>query len=288
VQKINIKIMSNQNKLKNWINFQRDILSLYRKKTISRNEYFTYLHLRLNCNPYGIAVTSISDINNDVFGGKVTDNYINKLLLSLRSKRLIWYKDRQGSRGSFEVHFGDFIMPNDIIRTLDKYFIPEPVTSDNNTESPIKSEVKPEADTVSHEFEKQKTELKSGFSFPFQPHQVRGYNTDTYKEKKNEISDVSYDTSGAKLRFNKSENRNLLTNRGFYPRDSDEERVWFIAKEVGEEEMKFLLSILNKHGLSFIERAFEQYNELKTKEEVDNPPAYLNKIIQRLIAENNG
>ena len=282
--------MNNPSKIKNWINFQRDILSLYRKRKINRNEYFTYLHLRLNCSPYGIAVTSISDINNDVFSGDVTDNYVNKLLLSLRSKKLIWYDNRQGSRGSFEVHFGDFIMPNEIIRTLDKYFNPETVISNNDTESPNKSEVRPEVDVFSHEFEKQKDKIISDFSSLLQPHQVRGYNTDTHthKKKDNNTLNLSYDRLRAKPPFNKSEDRNLLTNSGFYPQNSDEERIWIIAQEIGEEDMKFLLSVLTKHGLSLIERAYERYNDLKAKETIDNPAAYLNKLIQGLIAENSG
>ena len=52
--------------------------------------------------------------------------------------------------------------------------------------------------------------------------------------------------------------------------------------------MKFLLSVFNKHGLSLIEQAYERYNDLKSKETIDNPAAYLNKLIQELIAENSG
>ena len=279
---------NNPNKINNWINFQRDILSQYRKKVICRNEYFLYLHLRLNCSPYGIAATSISDINNDVFGGDVSDNYVNKLLLSLRSKKLIWYQNRQGSRGSFEVHFGDFIMPNEVIRTLDKYFNPKAVTSENNTESPNRSDVRPEVIPDSHELEKKIAEISSVFSFPIKPNQVRGYNTDIYKKKEKDNLNLSYDRLRAKPTFNKERERNLLTNNGFYPKNKDEEIIWFIAQEIGEEDMKFLLSVFNKHGLSLIEQAYERYNDLKSKETIDNPAAYLNKLIQELIAENSG
>lgn len=274
----------NQKKIKNWIIFQRDILSLYRKKTISRNEYFTYLHLRLNCTPYGIAVTSISDINNDVFSGKVSDNYVNKILLSLRSKKLVWYENRQGSRGSFEVNFGDFIMPNGSIRTLEKYFNPDAVTSEDITGGQSGSEVKPEVNPTSHKFEKQKDDLLSMFSLLSEPRQVRSYNTDTYKKKENNTLNISNDILRVKPLLNKLNNRNLLTN-GFYPQNSDEERIWLIAQEVGEEDMKFLLSTLNKHGLSVIERAYKQYEELTVKEKIEKPAAYLNNIIQRLLHE---
>ena len=261
-------------------------MSLYRKKVISRNEYFMYLHLRLNCSPYGVAVTSISDINNDVFGGKVSGNYVNKLLLSLRGKKLIWYQDRQGSKGSFEVNFGDFIMPNNIIRTLDKYFNPEMVTSEDSTNSPNQSEVKPEVEAASHKLEKQKDDILSMFSFPFKPNQVRGYNTDTHthKKKDNNTLNISYDIlRAAKPPFNKLNNRNLLTNNGFYPQNKDEERIWLIAQEVEEQDMKFLLSVLDKHGLKVIEQAYKHFDELKTKEKIDNPAAYINNIIRRLI-----
>lgn len=270
--------MTNQlkGKIRNWVNFQRDILSLYHDKAITRHEYLVYLHLRLSCNPYGTATTSINDINNDIFGGKVSNNYVNKILLSLRSKKLIWYKDRQGVRGSFEVQFGDFILPTEQIKTLGKYFEPQQVTSDSQSETIVKSEPTPQVNNVSQRLNVLKSELNKSFSMPKQNYQVRGYNNDTDTQNKNK----TYDKSELKT-FDNFGNRNLLTDY-FCPRNSDEEIAWKIAKDLDEKDMRFVISRLNKYGLHVIEKAWIDTKEGYQKGLVRNKGSYFNARVEKL------
>jgi len=277
-----METQSEDNRDRSWVNLPRSIVSLYRNNVISRNEYLTYLHLRATCNPYGICTTSIRDINNDIFGGGVSDSYANKLLLSLKGQKLVWYKRRQGVRGSFEVHFGDFIVPGGKIKTLDKYFDPKLVRSEDASPIPNESEAAPEVDDVSQKLKMQKNELKSTFSWPEKEGQIRGDNNDNYNEKYKNITDRSDDSKF----FNKIGNRNLLTE-GFCPKTYEEERIWQIAKELGETDMRFLISILHKHSFGLIERAYQEHMETSGKTKVENSPAYLNGIIQRMIKENN-
>ena len=210
---------SQNNQTDSWINFPRRILSLLRNCYLKRREYQVYMYLRHNCTPYGIATTSTANLINDVFGGKVDDSYISKLLLSLRSKKLIWYPNRQGVKGSFDVHFGDFIIPTGKITSLDSHFNPDKVRSEADTTTLVRSEVTPEVANDSQKLQEKKNELISRFSLSTQHSQVRSYNTDNDNKKKNDITDTS-----ALKSFNKPENRNLLTKH-FTPQNNEEEIV---------------------------------------------------------------
>lgn len=177
-----------EEQLGNWINFNRNILSKYWNKEINRNEYFLYLHLRNCCDPYGKCKTSINDIRSEVFGNKVGKNYVNKILLSLKSKKLIWFKGRQGVRGSFEVHFGDFIVPGGKIKTLDKYFSDTYVRSNSSSLEPEESEATPEAKAFSQKFQEDKKGLIEKFSMDTFRDKVRGNHNDN--KNNNNIIDV--------------------------------------------------------------------------------------------------
>lgn len=267
------------NQADSWINFPRSILSLLRNGSITGREYQVYMYLRHNCSPYGISTVNMSDVNTVIFGDDVENNWVYKVMRSLKEKKLIWYSNRQGVRGSYEVHFGDFLIPSGNIKTLDKYFNPESVRSGNNTSVQTESDITPEAKNLSQRLEVQKSALKSYFSLRSKYNQVRSRNTDNDNKNENDITDRS-----ALKPFNKEESRNLLT-RHFTPQNNEEEVVWTIAQEIGEEDMKFLLSIYHKHGVALIERGYGQLKETRSKETIENPPAYLNKIIQRLISE---
>lgn len=263
-----------------WINFHRKVSSLYKVRYITRWEYLTYMHLRLNCNIYGVCTASISAIRNDVFGRRASDNYVNKMLLGLRSKKLIWYERRQGSRGSFEVHFGDFLLPGKKIKTLNKYFDPQSVRSEDGNQTPNKSEDTSEIESDSQKLKVQESDFKSMFSWLENKDQVRSYNNDNKNKKENN----NYKSVARANSFNKFGNREDFLVEDFYPKSYEQEQVWKIAKGIGEEDMRFLLSILERYGLGIIEKAYEEYRK-KAKDGVRNPPAYFNRIIKRLLGE---
>lgn len=109
-------------KIPSFVIFTRDIHSLFIDKVISKDEYLVYMHLRLSANPFGIATTSLPAINNDLLRLKST-NYANKIMLALKGQRLLFYKKRTGSRGSFRVWFPNFVLPGTRkITNIDKCF----------------------------------------------------------------------------------------------------------------------------------------------------------------------
>src|SRR3989338_11270476 len=101
-----------------------------RSGKMTRGEWRVYQWLRINADPYGKVSTSLILIRDDVFDG-ATENYINTILLSLKSKEYLYYQSRQGRRGSFDVHFGDWLLPDKKIKYLDKYFSKKTIRSDS-------------------------------------------------------------------------------------------------------------------------------------------------------------
>lgn len=257
----------NDNKIENWVAFKRDIASMLRNREINRNEYVLYLHLRLNCNPYGICSTNINAIKSDIFSN-VTINYINKLLLSLKDKRLVWFARRQGSRSSFEVHFGDFILPDKKIRTLDKYFGNNLVRTNNISEEEEGSELDTEEIDFSQMFGDKKKDLTKGFSMDSATNQVRGDNNDT-------DTHIDNDKIANQVRESESPNK-------FFPKSFQEERCKDFAIQLEEKDMRFILSAYRKHGLNFVERAYNQTMESKG---VRHKGKYFNKLINELGKE---
>lgn len=168
-----------QNKLSDFIPFPRKMAVDFRDGKITPNELLVWSYLRLNTNPYGLTATSLSSINEDLFRGKnkVSDNYINKTLISLKENRYIFYEKRAGKKGTFNIHFGDIALPHGKgIRTLDKLFAEEKQKDDPKqsqrleTDNQRCTEIKREAISLSQKFSINK---------------VRGSHTDTNNEKEN-------------------------------------------------------------------------------------------------------
>lgn len=111
-----------ENKMRNYVIFPRSILSDFRNGELTIPEFIVLCYLRLGYNPYGKVLTSLENIRSDMFSNKVGKSYINKIVLSLKSKKYLHFDNRTGRKGSFEVRFGDCITPEKKILTLDKYF----------------------------------------------------------------------------------------------------------------------------------------------------------------------
>lgn len=144
--------------LKNYVIFPRQIGSDFRNGLISKPELLIYYWLRQNGDPYGIVRMGLPELQ-EFYPAKVSENWVNKVLLSLKAKRYIYYERRAGRRGSFEVHMGDFILPSGQIRTLDKFFNPVSVRSVESPPMIAESEPASETETPNQSFEEFKKNM---------------------------------------------------------------------------------------------------------------------------------
>jgi hypothetical protein len=266
--------MSTKKTLKNYIVCPRSIADDYRDGQLSKPERNLLSWLRLSGDPYGKAVVTLEGLSCDTFNQCVTKNYINKTLLSLKSKRYIWYSDRTGRRGSFDVHMGDWILPDGSIKTLDKYFRPTRVTASANIETTDESEVNDEVDDTSQRLQRDFNRKSKGQTIKSINSVLRGYDKDTYKEKDNELS-----------RYSSEKKRDYRTDK-FIPRTLEEQKCQELAKKVGDKTVCFNINIYNKYGYRVLEQSEEDFS-IYNGEEKDNPPAFFNHLVQERIKLNS-
>lgn len=257
--------MNSKYKVENFVIFPREIARSFRNGEITKGEWEVLSWLRQNGNPYGITITSLSNINEDLFRGKKSDNYINKLLLNLKNKRFLYYKKRSGRRGSFEVHFGDWIFPDKSKKTLDKYF--------NNENSKGKSITKEEA----------KVDTSQSLS-------AESQNLDTIKDLKQKLSsDFSINKFRGSYNDNEKDNYNdnnrskEIRIQSFIPKTLEEEICQGIALKLEEKSINFVLSVKNKYGIDFLKEVWEIYEEeIQGIKNIKNKGAFFNNIVDRL------
>ncbi|MBU1165237.1 hypothetical protein KKA15_06815 [Patescibacteria group bacterium] len=268
-------------KINNFVIFPRIIKSDYLEGKITRDEYFVYSWLRLSANPYGICTIGLSDLKNDLFRGRGSVNYVNKILLSIKRKRYIYYGNRKGRRGTFEVNIGDFLLASGKISNLDRLFKQEKVRSSDTTTPITKSEVIPEVKSASQRLDEQKKQLNKGDYATDDDKQVRGDNNDN--DNKNYIDSIDRSNFNNSSNGNNNENYTIPLD-SFCPDSKEEERCRFVARELGETDMRFILSCLKKYGINIIERA---YGRVKETPDVDNQRKYFNKVVKNLGEEKN-
>ena len=264
-------------KPKSWVTMPRYILTDWRYGKITTPERNLLIWLRTNGDMYGTAIVDMESYANETFNKPVKKSYINKLLLSLKSKRYIWYRDRAGCRGSFEVEMGDWPLPGGSNKTLDKYFSEDLVRGSLPTDMPTESEVGPEVGNLSQRLQSENNEENKGSYFKPIGDVIRGYNNDKDKKKeKDNESIVSLSTN----------NRNLLIN-SFIPKTEEEEVCRNIARETGDKAVGYCLGTYKEHGLEILEKALEDFRHADGLSK-DNPPAYFNFLVSNRINGNTG
>ncbi len=178
-----------------FITVPRHVASDYRNGIISRQERDLLCWLRCSANPFGIAPITLESIAEDCFPRGVTLNYVNRILLSLKRKRYIYYEPRSGCRGSFEVHMDEWPLPREDktrpvqIRRLDKLFEGNTEVRDEKRDEVANES---EADVVlasqSQRFGELKKGVKSLSSKLSMDNVFRGSDTDTDTEKEKEFN----------------------------------------------------------------------------------------------------
>lgn len=257
-----------------WVIFPRYLLSLQRAGVISPTEFSIYAYLRAGCNQYGIRITSVEDIMNDCFprNKKPTKNWINKILRSLLSKRLIDYNERKGVTGSFEITFEDFLLPNGIYSRFNAESKNDMITGGSLDMGVGKDEDIVDVSIISPTL-KHQTTLDNTSNYGSRDRgEVPGTNTDMNNDIDTNTVSVSYKKMGK------------IPLEGFSPRKYSESVALEIAKYVGDTHMDWYLSLINNGHFWALEKSFGELKEAKT-ESVDNPGAYLNSIVQRLIIQ---
>ena len=241
--------------------------------------------LRMLASPYGIAVADLDSLANDCFSRGAGKNYANKILLSLKRKRYIYYEERSGRRGSFEVHLDWWPLPNKgktglpAIRRITDLFDGEgTVRGDGATDSLDTSGVHTEVGEQKQRSDDMKDAIDALDNvFSIKP-SFRGSYTDKEKEKENE-------THRPLASFNKNAKKRNLSVNTFRPQSDEEEELRAIAIELDETDMAFLLGTKLKYGLIVINKVLDHCRSSGALASAENKAALFNSILQRYVTE---
>ncbi len=265
--------MKNNNNENSWVSFPRKIRTDRFGRIVTPSEHELCVWMRHGADPYGMIVVSLEGLVADFSHRGWGKNNINKLLLSLREKRYLHYEPRTGRRGSFQVHFPDFLMPNGAISKLKMVENGGLVRGGAIDTHTVSEEGPPDFPTSNQSFESQRESI-SKLVQAFSIDKSRGSNNDTETEKENEIN----------RSFERKMQKDILVSE-FNPTSYEEQFCWEIACEIGEEKMDFLLGTYYKHGLGVIEEAWAEYRKIseRKKQEIENKAAYFNGIVETIL-----
>lgn len=265
-----IQIYSNS-----WINFPRKIKSYYLNSEISHGAYLTYLHLRLNSNPFGITIISLDDIRSDVFKNKVTKNSVNKYILELKNQKLIWFEQRRGSRGSFEIRHEEFFLPDGNITNLQKYFDNLQLVDTENNNTNLS-----ELDRINQNSQALDEITMRGKNAPEYFSKVTTPNKDKNKEKDN-INTV------VKSTFKEESYKCKNPIESYKPTSYEEKQICEFLKELGVSCLDFATSQFRAGNMWAFEKAIIEFKEtvIETGRNIEDPAGYYFGIVKRLLTE---
>lgn len=251
----------------------RYVVEHLEQRKITYREYELYIWLRMHANMYGITSVDIPSILCNLTHFKSTD-YVTKIIRSLRSKKYIYYQDRKGHRGSFQIKFDYWIGKGGFIYRFDSLNCGKYVRTTTVGEVVGDSEPRPE---VSKEIPRSDIELqpenKADIS-TYRPDFLRGGNNNTNKEKD---IDKDIETSASK--------RVMVNN--FVPSNGEERRCRDIALQLNEKYIEPILKQLRSGKMWQIEKAYDIYEEnVRNGKHISNPAAYVFGVAKKIEEKN--
>lgn len=268
-----------------FITIPKQYASDYRERRISKSERQMIEWLRQLANPYGIAVVDLPSLAIDCLPNGSSTNYANKLLLSLKRKRYIYYQERNGRRGSFEVHVDLVLLPNKEkrnpppIKTLSRFFEEDADVRGGALDANLPvSEEHTEDETLSQRSLEIRMGVGTLISKTSPDSHFRGSYTDTEKEKETE-------TNRSLASFNKENSRRNLSVEKFRPQSEEEGECLAIAMELDETDMSFLIGTKNKYGMPVINKVLDHCRSTNALERAENKAALFNSILQQFVTK---
>lgn len=266
--------MTNPKRLENYVIMKRDLRSDYLSRKINRDELSLIFWIRLSANPYGLATVNIEMFVQDLFQSRKNVNQVTKMMLNLKRQRYLYYKTRGGSRGSFEVHLPDFILPNARgVTSIDKFYEDVKSRGIGAVEDEFVSELSQSLDDEKQRSDDIKDDIKSMLLNHSVKDESRAHNNDNDKDIENDKNHLPHT----------KKKRNTNT-QSFQPETLEEMGCKNIALNIGETDISYLLSILDRYGYIVLESAIEEFSERQT-EGVENLRAYFNSIVELKLVE---
>lgn len=281
------KLMSGQDpKLKDFVILPRKIKDDYLEGKLTRNELDILLWIWLNTNPYNGYFTADYKGLEREFHGRISYDSIRKITSSLRKAQYIHFSNHKGRAGSFPVYPVGFLLTSHKIQTIQYLKERHSITSASQPHTELEDQSENNRGGLYHNLNEQKGGLIQKFSMDSRSAKITTTDTDNDNKNKKPRIDIASnsDTIENELRTTRSSKKIPVEN--FLPKSYEEERCWRIAQELGETDMRFILSCLSKYGIRPIEEARGIVKGARPGK-IKNPRKYFNKVIHSLPQEND-
>ena len=253
-----------------FIRLSRSIRSAYLDGLILLDEMWVLIWLWIDANPRtGQAIVSYEGLSKDL-KCRYSKNQINKFMLELKRKKLIWFPSQQGRKGSFHVDIRNYPLSTGGFKELRGEQKENSGRSAEADQPSAQVRVPAEVTPDWQKLKEAKRGLAEGFSMQKQFDAGRSSNNENEKEN---YKERSY--------FQKSNNRMPISE--YHARTYEESQCLEIAKYLGEKDMTFILSVLKRYGFPIIEQVYVGIQEKEGS--IRNRGAYFNAEIKRLIKE---
>lgn len=250
-----------------YIRLPRSLRELYLDKFLLLEEFIVLIWLWMKANPkIGKADTSYEALSKD-FHEKFSKNKMNKIMLELKRKKLIWYPRQQGRRSSFNVDIQNYPLSGGGYRDLSDLFENNSGRSDSNTNNPNPAEALAEVKEVQQKLKSDVLPLNKPRIGTQESEFGRSCNNENEKENKNYK--------------NRSVSSKEVDVDNFKPTNDDEIECVAIADYLEERKMNFILSVLDKHGIKIIRKACQEV--VKRQDKIKNRGAYFNRMIENFV-----
>lgn len=262
-----MKIKELEKEENSWVPLYRRVLELFINKEITLGAYTLYPHLCMKTHMYAKSVVSIEEIRSLLFKNKQS-NTVLKYFHELKNHRLIYFEDRTGKRGPFEVLVMEIFLPGGKMTTSSNYFsdVENCVTPNNITS---KSEVKEKNHRINNETNGTVEANKALKNL----NKITGSNNDNDKYKDKLNIDIP-NNKGYKC---------INSTADYKPKDRDEAEVIMMATTLGDSCLDFYLKRSREGNFWALEKAFIDYKEISPRGTIDNPPAWFNKRVQTIL-----
>jgi len=247
-----------------YIRLPRSLRELYLDKFLLLEEFIVLIWLWMKANPkIGKADTSYEALSKD-FHEKFSKNKMNKIMLELKRKKLIWYPRQQGRRSSFNVDIQNYPLSGGGYRDLSDLFKNNSGRSDSNTNNPNPAEALAEVKEIQQKLKSNVLPLNKPRIDTQESELGRSRNNENEKENKNYK--------------NRSVSSKEIGVDNFKSASSEEIECEAIAIYLGERKMNFILSALSKYGIEVVRKAHREV--IKRQDVIKNRGAYFNRMVE--------
>lgn len=247
-----------------FVRIYRPIIEDYRiHKKLTINEFVVLLWLYFMANPHnGLVNTSYSALSAEL-SGKFSTNEMNKLCLSLKSKKYIYFDRQQGRRSSFNILIDNYPLSCGAFKQVyDKGESISSRTEDRGDDS-SQTDVPPEMGNALQKLESDKYNLVQALSVNRKTSRGRSTNIEINNYKNNEV----------KLKADYS--KRSLNISQFEPETPAEEICKEIAENIGENNLKQLFDIKSRHGFEVIAVVYDEVRTiLESENGVEDPKKF--------------